>query len=296
MNIKKWLKINTKTLKNKTIILTGSTGVLGNEIANILGALHANLVLADRNLEKSSKLKEELELRFNGIKVDTVYLDLQDLTSVRIFVNKMLNYQCIDGIIHNAGVYNLPCEENKDYNKTFTVNFISPYYITKMLMPKIKMSSLKKVVVVGSIAYKFAKFNAKDIDYNKCFNKNKVYGNSKRFLMLSLWELFKNEKQINFVVAQPGITPTNITRHFPKFLKFIIKLPMKIMFNSPKKSSLSVILAMFKNVNYHEWIGPKRFNIWGYPCIKKINNFDSEECKEIYQTAENIFNNVLNNH
>ena len=51
MNYKKWLNINTQNLKNKVIILTGSTGGLGNEIANFLGGLNANITYSNNNVE-----------------------------------------------------------------------------------------------------------------------------------------------------------------------------------------------------------------------------------------------------
>ncbi len=286
MNYKKWLNINTQNLKNKVIILTGSTGGLGNEIANFLGGLNANIILADRDLEKSSKLKEELLKKYKDIKIYQIKLDLQDLDSVVNFIIEAKKFDCIDAIIHNAGVYNLPVNDEQNYYTINKVNYIMPYYITKCLLPKLKKSDFARVVVVGSIAYKYAKFSACDPEYLTCKKPNKIYGNSKRCLIYSMFELFKNEKKVRLSIVQPGVTPTNITRHFPKFIKALIKLPMKLIFNSPKKSSLCVIKGLFENLNYNEWIGPRYLGVWGKPKKNNLKNISNEEASQIFEDAE----------
>ena len=288
MNYKKWLKENTKDLKNKTIVLTGSTGGLGQEIANFLGMLNANIILADRDFEKSSKLKENLLKKYN-ISVKQIKLDLQNLDSVTNFITEVKK-QYIDAIIHNAGVYNLPTNDEQNYYTINKVNYLMPYYITKSLLPELKKSSLARVVVVGSIAYEYAKFNPCDPEYLMCKKPNKIYGNSKRCLIYSMFELFKNEKSVKLSIVQPGVTPTNITRHFPKFVRGIIKLPMKIVFNSPKKSSLCVIKGLFEDLNYNEWIGPKYFGVWGKPKKSSLKQISNEEILQIFQDAEENYN------
>ena len=288
MNYKKWLKENTKGLKNNTIILTGSTGGHGQEIANFLGMLNANIILADRDFEKSSKLKESLLKKYN-ISVKQIKLDLQNLDSVTNFITEVKK-QNIDAIIHNAGVYNLPTNDEQNYYTINKVNYLMPYYITKSLLPELKKSSLARVVVVGSIAYEYAKFNPCDPEYLMCKKPNKIYGNSKRCLIYSIFELFKNEKSVKLSIVQPGVTPTNITRHFPKFVRGIIKLPMKMVFNSPKKSSLCVIKGLFEDLNYNEWIGPKYFGVWGKPKKSSLKQISNEEILQIFQDAEENYN------
>ena len=288
MNYKKWLKENTKDLKNKTIVLTGSTGGLGQEIANFLGILNANIILADRDFEKSTKLKESLLKKYN-ISVKQIKLDLQNLDSVTNFITEVKK-QNINAIIHNAGVYNLPTNDEQNYYTINKVNYLMPYYITKSLLPELKKSSLARVVVVGSIAYEYAKFNPCDPEYLMCKKPNKIYGNSKRCLIYSMFELFKNEKNVKLSIVQPGVTPTNITRHFPKFVRGIIKLPMKMVFNSPKKSSLCVIKGLFEDLNYNEWIGPKYFGVWGKPKKSSLKQISNEEILQIFQDAEENYN------
>lgn len=286
MRYKRWLKKNAKSLEGKRVVLTGSTGGLGKEIALFLAYLKADLVLADRNMEKSNNLKALILKKYPSAKITQVVLDLESANSVKECVKTLESLESIDAIIHNAGVYSLPLEDGEDYNTPFKVNFLHPYFITKSLLNKLRNSSLARVIVVGSLAYKFARFNINDVDYNTSKSRNKIYGNSKRCLMLSLSELLKNEEKVKLSVVHPGVTPTNITRHFPLILRGIIKLPMKCVFISPKKASLSVILGLFKDVKYHDWLGPKIFGVWGKPKESNLKNITEEECKEIFSLAE----------
>ena len=214
---------------------------------------------------------------------------MQNLDSVTNFITEVKK-QNIDAIIHNAGVYNLPTNDEQNYYTINKVNYLMPYYITKSLLPELKKSSLARVVVVGSIAYEYAKFNPCDPEYLMCKKPNKIYGNSKRCLIYSMFELFKNEKSVKLGIVQPGVTPTNITRHFPKFVRGIIKLPMKMVFNSPKKSSLCVIKGLFEDLNYNEWIGPKYFGVWGEPKKSSLKQISNEEILQIFQDAEENYN------
>ena len=149
-----------------------------------------------------------------------------------------------------------------------------------------------RVVVVGSIAHKYSRINSKDIDFSNEKAPRKVYGNAKRFLMFSLTRLFSQEKKASLVLAHPGITPTNITSHYSKFVQAVVKYPMKMIFTSPRKSSLNIIKSMFCEIKQNQWVGPRFFNIWGKPKIKSLNTCGVEEQNEIFEIAENIYKNL----
>ena len=65
--------------------------------------------------------------------------------------------------------------------------------------------------------------------------------------------------------------------NYPKWLSVIIKYPMKIIFMSPVKASLTVIKGIFCKCNSYEWIGPRAFGIWGKPKVSKLKKADDKE-------------------
>lgn len=289
MNIKKWLNNNTYSLKGKCVAVTRATGGIGNELCRYLCFLNASLILMDRNTEKSLALIGRLQNEFSDIRAEHIKLDLSDIESVKSAV-KAINGKKIDIIIHNAGAYCIPryvCDTGLD--NIFQINFASPYYLTKELLPNLKKSNNPKVIVVGSIAHNYSKIDGNDIDFSNKKAASKAYGNAKRFLMFSMYELFKKEKSVSLSVVHPGITFTNITAHYPKLIFAIIKHPMKIIFMKPKLASLSIVKGIFDFSNYHEWIGPRFFGIWGRPKKQKLKTCTEAESKKIANIAEKIY-------
>lgn len=288
MKFEKWLKNNVGSLFGKTVAITGSTGGLGREICCYLLELGADLILLDRNSEKSLAFRKELICAFPEAEIRHIRTELEDMASVKA-VCEQLKKSPPDIFIHNAGAYNIPRKKcDTGYDNVFQINFVSPYYITRELMPVMRERA-GRIIAVGSIAHNYSKTDARDVDFSTRQASSLVYGNAKRYLMFSLFELFKDEKDIALSVVHPGITFTNITAHYPPLIFAVIKHPMKIIFMKPKKAALCVIKGVFEDCGYCEWIGPKIFDVWGLPRRKKLKTCDANERKRIFETAEEIY-------
>lgn len=292
MNVKKWLDKNTHSLEGKCVAITGSTGGLGRELCGYLAELGAELILVDRNAERSHSFGAELERKF-GTRVSYVTADLSDLRSVRAAVSE-LRLRKIDVFIHNAGAYDIPrYKTSEGYDNVFTINFISPYYITKELLPQLRDVS-GRVVVVGSIAHNYSKHDPGDVDFSTRQRASKVYGNAKRTLMFATSELFEGEREATLSITHPGITFTGITAHYPKLIFAIIKYPMKLIFMKPRVAALSVLRGVFDSTATDEWIGPRLFNVWGAPKKMQIGTSTEAERQEIARQAEKIYGSIIN--
>lgn len=287
MNYSKWLSINTKSLKGKTVAVTGTTGGLGVELCRFLASLEAKLILLNRNAERSEAQAAALRKEF-GIEVMCIVTDLSDMNSVRAATEKLCNLP-IDVFIHNAGAYSIPrCICTTGYDNVFQINFVSPYFMIKELLPVLR-ERVGRVVAVGSIAHNYSKYDSKDIDFSGRRKASKVYGNAKRYLMLSLYRLFENESKATLSITHPGISFTGITAHYPKLVFAVIKHPMKIIFMKPKKACLSILKGVFEETKTFQWIGPKIFNVWGTPKKQILKTSNQEELKFIGDTAEKIY-------
>ena len=294
MNIEKWLSENTTNLSDKKIAVTGSTGGLGRELCTYLAFCGAKLILLDRNDTRSRAHKQSLEQRFKDIQISCIPLDLESIVSAQKATDALIE-QDVDIFIHNAGAYSIPrhmCDSG--YENVFQINFAAPYYMIRCLLPHLRAKS-GRVVVVGSIAHNYSKINPCDIDFSSYKAASKVYGNAKRYLMFSLFELFKNETEASLSVTHPGITFTNITAHYPKLIFAVIKHPMKLIFPRPKKAALSVLLGVFKSTEYCEWIGPSLFDVWGYPKFKRLHTCKENERRQIGEIAQQVYSDCLFN-
>ena len=271
----------------KTIAITGSTGGIGREIAFELAKLGKNLIFVDRNLKKTEALKEDIKRIYPQTDIKYVLNDLSDFALVKKAVEQLRNME-FDALILNAGIYNTKLESlDSGYNNIFQTNFLYQYYLARKL---VEAKKIKKIVVTGSIAYKMSKLNKNDIDYSACKSQNKIYSNSKKFLMISLIDLCK-KTGTRLSIAHPGITLTSLTAHFPKSINWFVKGFMKLFFISPKKASKNIVYGLLNDYSFDEWVGPKVFDIWGKPKIKKLK-FIKTEKEKIPMLANKMFDEL----
>lgn len=285
MTVDRWIKENTSSLSGKTAAITGATGGIGTAVCKQLAVCGADLVLLCRSKSKYNALCSEIQALNPKVKLHFIELDLENNESVKAAAES-LERQEPDILILCAGVYAIPKKQTQSgFDSVFTINFLSQYYLTKLLLKKLSEKH-SKVVAVGSIAHGFSAIDKTDIDFKSRRSAVKVYGNAKKYLMFSLIKLFENEKNISFSLVHPGISFTGITSHYPPLLLKIIKWPMKLIFMNPKKAALNVTAGIFSDCKEGEWIGPSVFDIWGYPKNKELKYFSATEADFIFKVAE----------
>ena len=283
-----WIKKNMPKMNGKTVAISGATGGIGHELCRHLAALGANLLLLDRNSERSNAWIEKLKVEFPSLNARHLRLDLADFETVKSVTEELLQ-STPDYLIFNAGAYHVPRYTTSiGHDNVFQINFVSPYYMARTLLPVMKERG-GRIVAVGSIAHNYSKIDLDDIEFLTRKESSKVYGNAKRYLMFSLFGL---DKESTVTIAHPGITLTNITAHYPKVIYALIKHPMKVIFMSPRRASLSILAAMVQDAEKNEWFGPALFDIWGLPKKKLLKTCSADEAAQICGEAERIVANL----
>ena len=288
-----WMRKHTGSLDGKTVAVSGATGGLGNALCRHLAKLGARLILLDRNTDKSLALIERLREEFPSLQAEHIRLDLEEIPSVFAAAQELETRE-IDALVLNAGAYHIPRHTCAiGYNNVFQINFVSPYYLARRLLPHLRERG-GRVVAVGSIAHNYAKTDPTDVDFSTRRASSKVYGNAKRHLMFALYGLCEDG---SVAVTHPGITLTNITAHYPKLIFALIKHPMKVLFMSPKRASLSILRGLFEDCRENEWSGPRWFDVWGLPRKARLRTVRAEEAAHIRQVAETTYakmNDIIN--
>ena len=281
-----WIEKSTRSLEGKTVAVSGATGGLGRELCKILLSLGADLILLDRNKQRSFSLINELKTKYPKGRAVHITVDLEDIDAVRDAASELESKEP-DYLILNAGAYSIPRHKcSTGFDNVFQINFVSPYLLARKLLPAIEKKG-GRVVVVGSIAHNYSKTDPRDLDFSTRSSASKVYGNAKRYLMFSLID------NASVSLTHPGIAVTGITGHYPKLIYAVIKYPMKLIFMSPRKACLSIIAGLFEDEGGHnQWIGPSIFNVWGFPKRQRLETCKSDELLQIRRTAEDIFDKL----
>lgn len=277
-------------LTGKRVAITGSTGGLGYHLCRTLAARGAIIVQVDRNPQKSEELRKKIRAEYPDTLFEQITADLSSMASVREATAR-LALSPPDVLIHNAGAYYIPRHlTDAGIDNLYQINFAAPYYMTRQLLAPMRARG-GKVIIVGSIAHGYSRTDPADPDFRTRRACSLVYGNAKRYLMYATDALFAEETGVSLAITHPGVTPTGITAHYPKWLYTLIKYPMKVIFMRPAKAALS-ILAGLSDVTHGEWIGPAVFGVWGYPKKRRLTSATVEERARITATAEEIYTSL----
>lgn len=282
MNINKWINNNAGLIKDKNIVITGTTSGLGFETMKHLSNIGANIVVGVRNTERANSQIEDLKKEYPDAFIVAVKLDLTNPKSIKNFANEVnkIFANGIDALINNAGIYaQRKVVLETGFEQHFFVNCIAPCYLSNLLLPALEKQKNSKLIFVSSISIKGKIPDFEDIDKRNENCDIKIYGNSKIWLTLYALELknklAKNNSNICVNICQPGIAATSLMHYsHGKFSKFAFKIidgGMKILFPKKEKACLVEIYSIFNNTNDYEWICPSgRSNVYGYPKTKKL--------------------------
>ena len=291
MKQENWLTQYGTSLQGKIVAITGATGGLGSEICRGILFLGGSLLLLTRSKEKTDVLIRELLNEFPGASIDFFPLDLQNPESVKKAC-RFLEQNPPDILLHNAGIYDVPrqiCSTGLD--NIFQVNFASPYCLTKQLLPALRQKHAH-IVVVGSIAHTYSASDPNDMDFSARKACHLAYGNSKRYLMYAFSQLLKEETQVSFSIGHPGISLTNISNHYPAWLFPLIRPFLKFFFMKPETACRSILYAVCHEIPYSSWVGPRFLDLWGNPRIRPLRTVSSSERRQMFFSAEDMYNRL----
>jgi len=104
----------TNVFSGKTAVITGGGGVLCSELASVLASNGANVALLNRNIEKTVKIAEDINLAGGkAIAISADVLDKSSLVKAKDEINKIFG-KC-DILINGAGGNNPKGTTNKEY-------------------------------------------------------------------------------------------------------------------------------------------------------------------------------------
>ena len=216
--------------KNKTILITGSNGILGGEIVNYFNKFNCNLILTDR---KGNSRKQTLKKKFYTC-------DLSKEKEIILFCKKIKKkYKKIDLIINNAAFvgdskisgWNTKFDKQsyETFNSCLKVNLTSIFLLTKELRKLLNNSNNPSIVNISSI-YSFL---APDYNLYKGTNifNPAGYGSSKAALVyLTKWLAATLAPKIRCNSISLGGVERQQSKKFIK--KYKDKVPLKRMANS----------------------------------------------------------------
>ncbi len=190
-------------LKDVTVVITGSNSGIGKVAAKRFAAEGYHVVMACRNIEKSSKAHKEVIDASKNENVDLMKLDVSSFESIRLFSSeyKRKNKK-LDILIHNAGYFN---HGEKVYQfspdnieLTFATNTFGPFFMTQLLKDFLTRSDDPRILTASTtnIKHFYDPRRAIELDNlhgefkdSRPYNVYKLYGDSKMALLMLTFKM-----------------------------------------------------------------------------------------------------------
>ena len=160
-------------IKNKTILITGSTDGIGKQTAFELAEMGAAVIIHGKNSLRTKSVYEEIKQKTSNDSVDFFIADFSSLKKVKALSQYIhWKYDKLDVLINNAGVFETERKLSVDgFEKTFAVNHLAHFLLTTLLMDLIKKSDYSRIINVASMAH------ASELDFDN-LNGEKFYDGS----------------------------------------------------------------------------------------------------------------------
>ena len=266
MTIKKYLE-TIQSFEGKRIAVTGSTSGIGKQLTIDLLNKSASLVLLVRNVEKAKEFKD----KYPNNEIDIIEYDQSSYKKIEQACDELVSkFSDLYAIVLNAGNLGVKTPTEDGYPGTIGVNYFGVRHFIDYISPKLKNKI--RFVIQGSIVGGIKpKKNADLCDIRlKSFTQ---YNLSKIYLEAYFYKLVTENTypNIDYVLTEPGISSTGIIRNFNAFIRVAGKYFLKIVFHSPKKACLPLLLGLTEDVPGGTYIVPRGlFTMSGFPKIKEF--------------------------
>ncbi|MES0180570.1 SDR family NAD(P)-dependent oxidoreductase [Mesorhizobium sp. M0025] len=166
-------------LKDKTILITGSTDGVGRVVAQRLGAGGARVLVHGRDAARGKAAVAEIESA--GGKAEFLAADLAALPAGRRLAEAVrAKTDRLDILINNAGIGTAGAKRQLSadgFELRFAVNYLAGFLLTSELLPLLKASSPARIINVASAGQQAIDFG--DVMLTRSYDGVRAYCQSK---------------------------------------------------------------------------------------------------------------------
>ena len=234
------------------IVLTGGTSGLGYRTAQVLGKEIKNkIILIGSNKQKGETSVENLIKETSNNDISFIQCDLSSISEIKSLAGKLKKFK-IDILINNAGALFFSRKESVDkIEKTFSLNHLSYFILTNLLLKYKVIKNGGRIVNVASGAHRGVKIDFNNLEMTTNYNGWVSYKKSKLCNILftkKLSELTK-ESKITVNCLHPGFVKTQFGKNNSGLSSLAIKFLMNFFAISVEEGAETIVfLATDKSI------------------------------------------------
>jgi NAD(P)-dependent dehydrogenase (short-subunit alcohol dehydrogenase family) len=201
-----------KPIEEQTILITGTTSGLGQELAQALAQQGASLLLHGRDADRGPELVRKIKEATGNHRIQFYRADLSSLAEVGELARQVISDVArLDVLVNNAGVgFGQDASKRElshnGYELRFAVNYLAPYLLTERLLPLLKASSPARIVNVASVGQ--APLDFDNIMFTRGYSGVSAYRQSK--LAMIAWTFDLAERLAGTGVTANALHPASL--------------------------------------------------------------------------------------
>ncbi len=234
-------------LSGRTVLVTGATSGIGLTASQELAGMGAELVLAGRDPARLEAAVSAVRARSSSGRVSGLCHDLSSLAAVRALAGEVRErHPRLHVLVNNAGGVSPTRQLTADgLERTFAVNHLAPYLLTRLLLDRMVESAPARIVTVSSVAHRSAHLDFADLQLERGYRIMRAYGRSKLANVLFTRELARRlaGTRVTANCFHPGAVATRIWSGAQGWARPILGLAKLFMLTPEEGAETLVYLA-----------------------------------------------------
>lgn len=200
---------------SKNVLITGATDGIGKQSAIDLAKMGYHVIVHGRDEESVNKALEEIANESGKDDMKGFSGNFESLAEVKKLADQIREqYDHLDILVNNAGIFQKEREMTGDgFEKTFQVNYLSHYLLTRLLLDRLHKGDKPRVVNVSSMVHATA-IDFDNLQGEQDFVGSKAYGLSKLCNVLFTHKLAREHEDNELIsnCLHPGVISTKLLR------------------------------------------------------------------------------------
>lgn len=278
-------------------LVTGANRGLGRAGAEALARAGHHLLLAARDPDTLGPVCQELDRLAPGCVEKCVALDLRSFESVRACA-AALGDLTIDGLLNNAGVMQQSptrritkdgCEE------TLQVNTLSPFLLTRLLLPALRRAQRSRIVNVSSRLHMPGSrgapvhFDFDDPQLVRSYHPERAYKNSKLALLWWTYELARRlaGTSVHCIGLCPGFVPRTAAESVSGWQRFFLR---HVLVHAPFANSVADVAQAYVEALTDPALAEENgiFLADHKPLRSSDDSYDTDKALRFYKLASSL--------